>query len=63
VAILVFFEYKKSKMYINTTMFTEEQRQIYNNIMDIYNKKNNVKCYLYGNVNSGKTFFSLFNGT
>lgn len=53
-----FFEYKKSKMYINTSMFTEEQRQIYNNIMDIYNKKNNVKCYLYGNVNSGKTFLA-----
>jgi len=53
-----FFEYNKSKMYINTNLFTEQQRQIYDNIMDIYNTKNNVKCYLYGNVNSGKTFLA-----
>ena len=45
-------------MYINPSLFSEQQRQIYNNIMEIYNSKNNVKCYIYGNVNSGKTFLS-----
>ena len=53
-----FFEYNKSKMYINSNVFTEQQRQVYDNIMNIYNTKNNVKCYLYGNVNSGKTFLA-----
>lgn len=53
-----FFEYNKSKMYINSHSFTDQQQQIYDNIMDIYNKKNNVKCYLYGNINCGKTFLA-----
>jgi len=53
-----FFEYNKSKMYINSCAFTQQQLQIYENIMTIYNTKNNVKCYLYGNVNSGKTFLA-----
>jgi hypothetical protein len=53
-----YFEYQKSKMYINSNIFTEQQRQIYKNIMEIYNKKNNVKCYIYGNINSGKTFLA-----
>jgi len=53
-----YFEYSKCKTYINPHVFSTQQIQIYENIMDIYNKKNNVKCYLYGSVNSGKTFFS-----
>ena len=53
-----FFEYNKTKMYINSCLFSDQQRQIYDNIMEIYNTKNNVKCYIYGEVNSGKTFLA-----
>lgn len=53
-----YFEYTKRNIYINDFSFTTEQRQIYENIMEIYNNKNNVKCFIYGKPGSGKTFIS-----
>ena len=53
-----YFEYTKRKMYINSHIFSDQQKIVYDNIMRVYNEKNNVKCYLYGNVSSGKTFLA-----
>lgn len=53
-----YFDYVKRKMYINEFVFNTQQEQIYQNIMKIYNEKNNVKCFIYGNVNSGKSILS-----
>ena len=53
-----YFDYIKRKMYINEYEFNDQQDQIYQNIMKIYNEKNNVKCFIYGKVNSGKSILS-----
>lgn len=53
-----YFEYIRRKMYINEYEFNIQQEQIYKNIMKIYNEKNNVKCFIYGKVNSGKSILS-----
>ena len=53
-----FFEYSKRNIYIRNRNFTKEQNQIYENIMEIYNKKNIVKCFIHGKPGCGKTFIS-----
>lgn len=53
-----YFDYVKRKMYINEYNFNIEQEQVYQNIMKIYNEKNNVKCFIYGKIKSGKSILS-----
>jgi hypothetical protein len=50
------FNYTKRKLYIHDKTMTNQQKMVYDNIMKIYNEKNNVNCYLYGNIHCGKTF-------
>jgi len=54
----VFFDYIKRKLHINPYKLNEQQQHVFNNIMNMYNNKNNVKCFIYGKANSGKTILS-----
>ena len=38
--------------------FNTKQEEIYKNVMSIYNKKNNVKCFIHGDSDVGKTMFA-----
>ncbi len=51
-----YFRYTKKKIYIRDKTFTTQQQMVYDNIIKIYNEKNNVNCYLYGDIQCGKTF-------
>lgn len=51
-----YFKYTKRKIYIRDKTFTTQQQMVYDNIIKIYNEKNNVNCYLYGDIHCGKTF-------
>lgn len=53
-----YFEYTKRTLHINPYILNTQQNMIYQNIMRIYNKKNNVKCFIYGKISSGKTIIS-----
>lgn len=51
-----YFEYSKRNLFIRETKMSEQQEHIFHNIKKQYNENNNVKCYIHGKVNTGKTF-------
>lgn len=51
-----YFDYSKKRMFIKNVSFKPQQNIIYENIMKIYNEKNNVTSYIYGDIGIGKTF-------